>query len=384
MKNIWKKISGPILLVGLASPALINCDLLGGIPGLNCDGLKTGNFDSLKLEGGAAASVKGFLSASVELDKFVVDMEAGIIASCQEFGKELGMDEASLAAEPAKGEGAKKVCDLVIAKIDGMFKAAGSLELEIKFDEPRCEADIAALESCWGECDAAFKPGSAEVKCEGGEISGTCSGSCEGSCVVEAGADCSGSCSGDCEGKCDGNESSGKCEGTCEGKCSAECSVEAKGECSGTCRGGCDVKMEAPSCSGEVTPPSIDVSCQTSCAVKTAASVKCHPPALSIDIKGDTELDGDVKVLVNAIKVSLPKIINIQLGLAKSFPAKIEAIVSSGADLVANVSALGSDPSIAICLAGAGDLLGSASGSFKVNVEVSASVSGSAKGEAGG
>lgn len=367
--------------MGLASPALVNCDGLPGIPGLDCDGLKTGDFSKLDLQGGAAASVKSFLSASVELDKFVVDMEAGIIESCQIFGKELGMDEASLKAEPAGGDGAKKVCDLVIAKMDGMFKAAGNLELDIKFDEPRCEADIAALESCFAECDPAFKPGSAEVNCEGGEVSGTCSGKCEGKCVVEAGAECTGSCGGDCEGKCEGKDSTGRCEGKCEGKCSGECTVEAKGECSGTCRGGCDVKMEAPSCSGEVKPPSLDPSCQINCGIKTAASVKCHPPAVSVAVKGGTKLEGDVKVLVNAIKVALPKILEVQLGLAKSFPAKIEGIIASSADLVANVSSLGPDPKIAICLAGAGDLLGNAGGSFKANVEVSASVSASASGE---
>lgn len=384
MKSIWKKLSGPVLLMGLASPALMNCNGLPGIPGLDCKGLETGDFSDLKLAGEAEATVKGFLNASVELDKFVVEMEAGLIASCQEFGTALGMDEAELKAEPKGGEGAKKVCDAVIAKIGAMYEAAGSLELELKFEEPRCEVDLAALESCWAECDAAFKPGSAEVECEGGEISGECSGKCEGECSLEAGAECSGECKGTCEGKCEGKDSSGSCDGKCEGKCSGECVVEAKGECGGTCRGKCDVKMEAPSCSGEVKPPSIDPSCQTNCGIKTAGSVKCHPPALTVDVKGDAKMEGDVKTLVEAIKIALPKILKIQLGIAKKFPSKIEAMVDSGAKLAGNVSALGSDPKIAICLTGAGDLVGSASASFKVNVEVSADVSASAKGEASG
>jgi hypothetical protein len=76
--------------------------------------------------------------------------------------------------------------------------------------------------------------------------------------------------------------------------------------------------------------------------------------------------------------------LEIQLGLAKKFPAKIEAIVSSSKDLIANASSMGSDPKIAICLTGAGEMLGKASGSFKANVNVSASVTASAKGEASG
>lgn len=381
MKSIWKKISGPVLLMGLASPVLVNCDGLPGIPGLECDGLKTGDFSQLKLQGGAEATVKSFLGATVELDKFVIDMEAGLIESCQEFGKALNMNEAELKAEPNKGDGAKKVCDLVTAKIDSMIKAAGNVELELIFDEPRCEADIEAMESCFAECDPAFKPGRAEIECEGGEISGECSGKCEGKCALEAGAECSGECAGDCEGKCDGKDASGHCEGKCEGKCSAECTVEAKGECKGSCRGKCDVKMKAPSCSGEVKPPKIDVSCQTNCAIKTASAVKCHPPAVSVKVKGDAKIEGDLKVLVDGIKVALPKILKIQLGLAKSFPAKIEALVTSSKDLIANASSMGTDPKIAICLTGAGELLGKAGGSFTANVEVSASVSASAKGE---
>ncbi len=380
-KNICKTLSGPILAFGLATPFLVNCDGLPGIPGLDCDGLKTGDFSALKLEGSAAGSVKSFLGATVELDKFVTEVETNLIASCQEFGKALGMDEAELAAQPDKGEGAKKVCDLVNAKIDGILKASGNVELELAFDEPRCEADIEAMEACFAECDPAFTPGSAEVECEGGEISGECSGKCEGSCALEAGAECSGQCGGDCEGKCDGKDSTGRCEGKCDGKCSGECKVEAKGECKGSCRGKCDVKMKAPSCSGDVKPPKLDVSCQTNCSVKMASAVKCHPPAVSVKVKGDAKLDGDLKVLVDGIKVALPKILNIQIGLAKKFPAKIEGMIGAGKELAGNASSLGNDPKIAICLAGAGDMLGSASGSFKANVSVSASVSASASGK---
>jgi hypothetical protein len=381
--QFWKTVSGPLLIMGLASPALVNCDALSGmLPA--CKALETGDMSKLTLQGSAQVqgSVKGFLSAVYELDKFVVELETGLIASCAEIGKGMGMAEAELTAEAKGGDGAKKVCNAVIAKIDGVLKASGNAELELQFDPPRCEADIEALEACWGECDAAFKPGSAEIQCEGGEISGECSGKCEGSCTVEAGAGCTGKCEGTCNGKCDGKDSSGRCEGKCEGDCSARCQVQASGECKGSCSGKCDVKMKAPSCSGEVKPPSIDVSCQTNCAVKTAGSVKCHPPGLSIVGKGGAKIEGELKTLVDTLTVSLPKVLSIQLGIAKKFPSKIEALVQMSTDLGAKAGELGLDA--AACLGAAGKMVVDANVSFKANVEVSASVSGSASGKAGG
>jgi hypothetical protein len=383
--QFWKTVSGPILLVGLASPALMNCDALGGmLP--SCKALETKDLAQLKLQGdaGVQGTVKGFLGAVIGLDDFVVELETGLIASCAEIGKGLKMSEAELTAEPKGGDGAKKVCDAVIAKIDGILKASGNAELELQFDPPRCDADIEALEACWAGCDAAFKPGSAEVNCEGGEISGSCEGKCEGTCNIEAGAECGGKCEGTCNGKCDGKDSSGKCEGKCDGSCSATCKVQAQGECKGSCSGKCDVKMKAPQCSGEVKPPQIDVSCQTSCAVKTASSVKCHPPGLSIVGKGGAKIEGDLKMLVDTLVVSLPKVLSIQLGIAKKFPAKIEAVVQMGSDLTGKASALGLEG--AACVGAGVKMLVDANVSFKANIEVSASVSGSASGsgKAGG
>ncbi|MEM9692961.1 MAG: hypothetical protein AAGA56_10475, partial [Myxococcota bacterium] len=65
--SFWHKVSAPALIIGLASPALINCDSLGSLPGVGCPGLESGDFSNLKVEGGVEAQVKGILNGVVNL-----------------------------------------------------------------------------------------------------------------------------------------------------------------------------------------------------------------------------------------------------------------------------------------------------------------------------
>ncbi len=174
--SFWKKVSAPFLIFGLATPLLANCDGLPGIPGADCPALKDGNFAALKFEGGAEVDgkLKGFLEGVYKFEKLAVEMEANLIASCGELGKAMGMPEAELAAEPAGGDGAKKVCEAVAAKIDATLQASGGATLAIEIGEPSCSVPIEAMNACFGECGSPVSPGEFEASCEGGEISGTC------------------------------------------------------------------------------------------------------------------------------------------------------------------------------------------------------------------
>ena len=375
--TFWKKVSAPVLLAGLAAPALINCNGLP-IPGADCPALKDGNFAALKLEGSAEVQgeLKGFLEAVYNLDKLAVDMEAGLIASCGELGKAAGVDEASLKAEADGGEGAKKVCLAVADKIKATLSAAGDLSLSLELGEPRCEVNIEAMNSCLGECGAAIDPGEFSAACEGGEVSGTCEGECSGTCILEAGAECNGTCEGKCEGKCDGEDSSGSCAGTCEGTCSAACKVEGAASCSGSCSGGCSVDLKAPSCSGTFKPPSVDVDCHANCVAKTAADVKCTPPSLAISVEG--EASAEIQGLIDGLQVALPKIVEIQIGMGKRLVDVGQTIVAKGKALPQVASSAGLQ---AIgCVAMAAEMAISASASISLSVEASASVSASAGG----
>ncbi|MSP25591.1 MAG: hypothetical protein EXR75_10580 [Myxococcales bacterium] len=377
--GIFKKTCTPLLLVGLAAPALVNCDMLGGmVPGMDCPAMKDGNFAALKFEGAAEVEgeLKGFLETVYGFNKTTVDMEVSLIESCAELGKALELDELTLKAEPAEGEGAKKVCGIVADKVKAMITAAGKLSISVEIGEPSCSADIDAMMACLSDCGSPVDLGQLDASCEGGEISGKCTADCTGSCTLEAGAKCGGSCTGTCKGKCDGKKSDASCAGNCEGDCSGTCKVAGKGACSGTCSGGCSAKVEMPKCSGTFKPPSVDPTCQLNCTAKTAATVTCTPPSVKIVVEG--EASTEIQKLVEAMQIALPKIVTIQLGTGKR-------IFEAGKGLVEKGKAL---PSIAgkaglkgvACIAKAASMTVSASASVSLSIEASANVSGSISG----
>lgn len=378
--SFWKKVSAPMLMVGLASPALVNCDALGGLPGAGCPALQSGNFAELNFQGEAAGKLKGFIETVYNFDKLALEIEGDLIGACKELGVAVGIPEADLAAEPGGGDGAKKACEATANKVKAIIDGAGSISLNIEIGEPRVEVDVEAMMSCLSECGAAIDPGQLEASCEGGEISGTCEAECTGTCTVEAGADCSGSCAGTCEGTCNGEESSGKCEGTCEGKCSTECKMEGKADCSGTCSGGCSAEIKAPKCSGEFKPPSVDAECHSGCVAETAGSAKVVPPSINITVDG--EVSGEVTALIDGLKVALPKIVAIGQARAGQLVGTAKGLVEAGAELPSIASSAGLEA--VGCIAMAVDMVAGASASLSVSVEMSASVSGSASGSTEG
>jgi len=375
--KFWNKVSAPLLLVGLLSPVLVNCDGLA-IPGADCAPMKDGNFADLKLSADATVNtkLKGFLEAVFNYDKIAGEMEVSLIASCKEIGVAAGVDEAKLTAEPKSGEGAKAVCGAAADGVKAKLSAAGNASLAVEIGEPKCSVDVEAMNSCLGECGAAVEPGELSAACEGGEISGKCDAECKGTCTIEAGAGCEGKCGGDCSGKCEGKDSTGKCDGKCEGECSASCEMEGKAECSGSCGGECSAEMTAPKCSGEFKPPSVDAQCHGNCMAKTAGSASCTPPSISIKVEG--EGGAELEALVKGLEVALPKVVEIQIGTAKSLMATGEVLVSTGQELPqlatkAGLQAVG-------CIAMAAQMAVSATASVSLNVEASANVSGSVGG----
>jgi hypothetical protein len=421
--NRWKLVAMPVVMLGIASPLLVNCGAggaggLGKLPGPlgeaaafagGCDEMKSGDFSAIKIEGGADGKIKGFLKASFELNKVAVTMETDLIAACAELGKALGVGEADLKADAAGGKGAEKVCGAVAAKVSATMKASADAKISVTIGEPKCHADIEAMNKCLGDCGSPITPGKLEASCKGGEISGKCDAECKGKCTVDAGAECKGtcnatcsgscdagfkgSCGGKCDGKCDGKDSKGaacagtcdgkcdakaegSCSGTCGGSCSASCEIKGSAKCSGSCTGGCSAEMKAPSCTGSYEPPGIDPSCQVSCAGQAAASVKCDPPEVKVVVNG--KASADVYKTVSALGRALPKIVKIQLGTAKTVAAAGEGVIKAGGDMAGSLTAAGGK-AIACIKAGVEATTG-ATASVSINVKASASVSGSAKG----
>lgn len=416
--NRWKMVATPVALLGLASPMMINCGSIA-MPGAlgdiadaasGCDEFDNGGIANLKIQGGAAVEgkVKGFLTAAADMKKLTTDVEIGLIASCGQLGADLGMDKASLEAKPDNGEGAKKVCEAVSAKISGMLGANGSAKLEVAVDPPKCYADIDFMTSCFGECGSPISGGELSASCEGGEISGKCDAECKGACTVEAGGQCAGTCKasctgscdagfkgtcgGKCDGKCDGKNTKGTCAGTCEGKCDAKaegtcsgscdgscsgsCEMKAAAKCEGSCSGGCSAEMKAPKCSGEFKPPKVDPSCQMSCAAKGMAHMTCDPPNVRIVANG--KADTELKSVIAALQKSLPAILKVQLGMGEKAIAQAKALGEGAVELKDVATSAGAKA--LVCIGAAGSAAVQASASLKVNVSASASVGGSVKG----
>jgi hypothetical protein len=427
--NRWKMVAMPVVMVGLASPMLMNCSAVkggkldtGGLAGdvmdaaKGCDEFDKGEIAKLDFsaKGGAQLNgqIKAFLDASAKLKDATAKLEVGLVDSCGKLGKDLGMKDEEVKAEP-KGDGkaAEKVCTAVATKVKAMVDASAKGKLTLKVVEPVCHADIDALTKCYDECGSPIKGGDLKVACKGGEISGKCDAKCTGSCSVDAGAKCTGTCKGSCSGKCEANftgtcggkcdgkcdgkasknaeckgvcegkcdaKAEGQCGGTCEGECSASCEIKAAAKCEGTCTGGCSAKIEAPSCTGKFEPPEVSVDCQVSCTAKAAADVKCDPPELKVAFTGQANLDA--MKLVNALSKDLPLVVRVQLGSGKRVLESLKAVGEAGVKLKDGAVKAGGQA--VACVAKAVEATASASASIEVNVSVSAKVNGSATGGA--
>jgi hypothetical protein len=420
--NRWKLFTMPVVMIGLASPLLVNCGALpaGALPGPlkdvadaagGCDEMKSGSFADLKFQGDAQVEgkIKGFLDASYSLNKVVADMEIGLIASCGKLGKDLGLSDAELKGDAGGGKGAEKVCGAVSAKLSGMLKANAEAKLTVQVDPPKCYADIDFMTKCLGDCGSPVTGGKLEASCKGGEISGKCDAECKGKCSVDAGASCTGTCKascsgkcdvgfkgtcgGKCDGKCDGKDSKGAacagtcdgkcdakaegtCSGTCEGKCSGSCELKAAAKCSGSCTGGCSAEVKAPKCSGDFEPPNVSVECQMQCTAKGAATATCDPPNVRVVASG--KANADATKLMAALQTSLPDIVKVQLGSAKKLTGAVQGVSKAGLE-VKDVALKAGGKAVA-CVAAGIEASASASASIDINIKASASVSGSASG----
>jgi hypothetical protein len=422
--NRWKLISMPVVMLGLASPILMNCsggglNLPGGIGDAagalkGCDAMSSGDFSKMTIKGGGSVEgkIKGFLTASYSLQKAVGGIRVELHDACSDLAKALGVPEAELKDEdPDKA--VEKACNAAAAKVSATMKAGAAGQIEIAIDPPKCFVPVDAMDKCLAGCAPAFKPGKLEASCKGGEIVGKCDAECKGTCTAEVGAACNGTCKAACQGKCDvkfsgtcggkcdgtceGKNVSGKCEGTCEGKCDAQasgtcggtcegkcsggCEMKAKAKCEGTCSGGCSAEVKEPKCTGDFEPPEIDVSCQLQCTAKTVADVKCWAPDVRIVAKAKGALSTDLKKFVTALSISLPRIAKIQLGSAKRLGSLAARVVTTGTEAGSVATSAGGE-AIA-CVAAGVKASAAAQVSINVNVKASASVGGSAGAKGG-
>lgn len=353
--------------------------------------------------------IKGGIEAAAQLKGFAAQLDADLAAACGGLATDLG--------KPGDYKASKEACK---AAMDAMGeirgKLGGSAKITLAIEPPRCSASLDAMAECVGSCDASVDPGSVEVKCEPGKLSGSCEAECSGTCSLDAAAKCdgtckgscdakfSGTCGGECNGKCNGKTSKGGvCNGKCEGKCSASaegscggscsgsCELKAAAKCSGTCSGDCSVAMKAPKCDGKIEPPKASAECNAKCEADVSAKLECTPAKVSVNITGGADAAA-VAQYKAALEKNLPAVLKIAIGMkdqALSVAGNVKAVVD-GATTV--VGSLKSDPKVGARLTAcvlkpftaAIEAAAGLTASVNVSVEVKASASASAGGSAGG
>ena len=359
IRKFWRRVSWPIVFTGLIAPFTVNCGALKGLPGVpglpgSCPDMskpeEIDKFDfqaNFKLQAPVAAKIKAGVGAAVEMKALADKIDAQLLTACGGLAKDLGDANAYKSGADACKAAAKLVGD-------AKAKLGANASLKLDMTEPHCGLDVGVYGDCAASCDATVKPGSAQVECEGGKMSGTCGAQCSGDCDMTAAAACSGECSGtcdadisgacdaNCDGKCDGKASkgascSGKCEGkcsgnvkgSCKGKCGGSCHMSAAASCSGSCTGSCSAKMEAPKCNGSVKPPQMSADCKAKCDAKVQANASCTPPQILIHITGAADAVAAAK-LQTALEHNLPVILEVAIGMAKNVPqivANVKAVV---------------------------------------------------------
>ncbi|MCX4243121.1 hypothetical protein [Paraliomyxa miuraensis] len=365
------------------------------------------------IDAAMAGTVKAGTQAAVELQGFAASVDAKLVTACGNLARDLGKG-----GEFADGPTACKAAMDAMAEVKA--KLGGSAKIALSMEPPRCRASMDAMAQCVAECDASVEPGSVQVECEKGKLSGTCEAQCSGRCDLAAAAKCdgtcqgscsakfSGSCGGQCVGTCDGKKvngasCAGKCEGSCSalaegscgGQCDGSCQMKAAGQCNGTCTGECSAEMKAPSCEGEMQPPKASAECNAACDAHVQAEVKCEPAKVALIVEGsaDAQLAATYRA---AIERNLPAVLEISVGMkdqALHAAANVKAVVEG---VQATVKAFKGAPEIAARLSAcvgvpfkaafdaAASLKANVDVSVQVQASVSASASGSASGSAGG
>ncbi|PIE05774.1 MAG: hypothetical protein CSA75_03000 [Sorangium cellulosum] len=415
----WRNVTLPILVAGVAGPSLAGC---GGVPGAsnlpgapgNCPDIASAAAiaqvdwkSEFGFEAEGALKIKSALTASVELQGIAAEIEAELKGACTNLANDLGASIEGDSAEAACKAAAKAIGDM-------KAKAGGSFKLAIV--PPTCSASMDAMADCAASCDANIEPGSAEVTCEGGEISGSCAAECSGSCEMSAGATCEGTCegsceagfkgtcNGNCEGKCDGKNSSGECAGTCEGKCEGgakgqctgtckgKCELSAAAKCDGSCSGSCSVEMEAPKCSGELKPPEMSADCSAECDAKVSGKLECTPASVSLVARGAADADAAMK-LKAALEANLPVVLKVAIGMKDKVvkvAGNVKAVAEGGIDAAKGMAKGGATAAakVGMCLAapftGAIDAAANIQANVDVSVNVQASASAEGSASAGG
>ena len=386
LNRTWARRAAAALTAGMLATTLTSCeDGVGGIAeqcGLTCpaEGVLEGNASISGI-----GNIDAFFDAVVQVRTTALDLQNGVRAELEGLAALLGiegtaeMDLPTLSAE-------------VKAALEAKFSANVQGGVDVRFNPPRCEADIEVTARATARCDAEVDPGSVQVACEGKcevnasvaaecqaegnlECRGTapnleCSGSCQGTCRLEVAATCEGVCNGTCNGECSSESSPGVCNGSCDGTCEGTCELNAGGSCSGSCEGECtytpptaeceagakavcnfegqaEAKCEGK-CEGEVTPPSVKAECEAAVDASAKADLRCTPPELDVNFTFaagvDANAQAEFRAFIRGFKGRFSAILALRSRLeALGRAAENLGVAATGAVQTSFDTALGGD-----------------------------------------
>jgi hypothetical protein len=381
------------LLAGSCLAVLDGCDPPTEICDLGCpeDGIAQGNASISGL-----ASIDAFFGAVISVRDAAANANASMRAELE------GM-AASLEIEGAAELSMDELSARISSELQAKFEVYVDGGLTVRFQEPRCQANMEVVAAAAAECDVEAAPGSVEVECAGsceigleaqaqcsaeGNLSCTgqapqfdCSGgTCSGNCEADVAFECEGSCSGTCQGTCTAC-AGGECEtdqdgfvtncaGSCEGECDGSCELEAGGHCDFRCEGSCEytppegVECEAGAtatcdvsasaevecegkCEGEVSPPEVSAECKASVEAKASAEIECTPPSLSIEFQFSANLSADeraeFRVWLEGFKARFAGMLAVNAKLEFIGEAMVDLTAAAGGSVRAVIEEMDAD-----------------------------------------
>jgi hypothetical protein len=354
-------LATPLALAALIAP-LASCGDIGAqpLPDFCCKDFVPGA-DVLTvdwgIEGEAGLTFGAFMQAAADFSGAANAVVNDVAGACQAIAIDLGASPTAV-KESAPDKRVTAWCNEAVARI-GQAGVKGKISISVQ--PPVCTANVSAQANCEASCTASVECeaelGNVELRCDPGELSGTCEAQCTGTCEGSANlaVNCEGKCNGTCEGKCTGGSNTGgNCTGTCEGTCRGSCEMAADADvqCNGSCTGGCSVALKAPKCTGKLKPPSAScqgsADCNASCEASASARIECKEP--SVEISGAAEF----QAVITTLKLNLPKIFAVaqvrgellleNAGAVLDISAKLdpgELSVKGGACLIPAAAAIG-------------------------------------------
>ncbi len=312
-----------------------------------------------------ALKIQAFLQATIDLNRAVIEVHDGMLASCQAIGNDLGIPASEYVPMAANEPRVTTVCRRVITEIQTVIRQGlpSGATLHLDVSPPVCRVDLQAEAQCYARCTGTTTimvprcMGTVVADCAGScdaVCSGSCSGGCTGQCTGTCTGSCSGTCYGECMGTCSQRDGTGRCIGTCSGTCNGSCSASCTGSCSGTCSAGC-MGTCMGQCRGMCSVASnvrcdgmweahSDVQCNAACRAQVQAHAECSPARVAVAASATVNPAGQARLntLITSLQAHYPDFVRnaqrVNTLLTQTVPT-FATSVQGAADAAGRVSA---------------------------------------------